>query len=311
MKIVFLDRATIATSVKLRKPKFQNDWADFDQSTSDQARDRLKDADIAVVNKVKLTGNILRDLPKLKMIAVTATGTDNIDLVACRELGIEVRNVAGYAKDTVAEHTFALILALRRALPGYMADVANGAWQTSGQFCIHTHPIKELKGSRIAIVGSGVIGQAVAAIARAFGMQVAFTGRKGANTVADGHMPMEDALGWCDILTLHCPLVQANKGMLGLPEFKKMYRAPIIINTARGGLIVDDDLAAALRDGLISGAGIDAASVEPPPADHPFMGLLNMPNFILTPHVAWAGENAMQTVADSVIDAIEDFVKAA
>jgi glycerate dehydrogenase len=310
MKIVFLDRATLADSVTLRKLEFPHDWTDFASSTPEQAKERLKDANIVVVNKVKLTRDTLNALPKLKMIAVTATGTDNVDLEACRALGIEVRNVAGYAKDTVAEHTFALILALRRAIPGYMVDVARGEWQASGQFCIHTHPIKELRGSRMAIVGGGVIGQAVANLARAFGMDVAFTGRKGATEVADGRMPFDEALGWCDILTLHCPLEQSNAGLLGLAEFQKMARVPIVINTARGGLIVEEDLATALHEGLIAGAGVDAASVEPPPADHPFMGLVTMPNFILTPHVAWAGEVAMQTVADSVIASIEDFVRA-
>ncbi|TDL85621.1 D-2-hydroxyacid dehydrogenase [Meridianimarinicoccus aquatilis] len=309
MKIVFLDRATIADSVTLRKPEFSHDWKDFAKSTPEQAKERLMDADIAVVNKVKLTRDTLRALPKLKMIAVTATGTDNVDLEACREFGIEVRNVAGYAKDTVAEHTFALILTLRRAIPGYIADVARGDWQASGQFCIHTHPIKELRGSRMALVGGGAIGQAVAGIARAFGMEVAFTGRKGTTEVADGRMPFDEALGWCDILSLHCPLEQSNAALLGLAEFQKMARAPIVINTARGGLIVEEDLATALREGLIAGAGVDAASVEPPAADHPFMSLLDMPNFILTPHVAWAGEAAMQTVADSVIASIGDFIR--
>ncbi|WP_417248964.1 D-2-hydroxyacid dehydrogenase [Celeribacter sp.] len=310
MKIVFLDRATLAESVALRRPAFDHTWTDYAQTAPDQVLERLGEADIAVVNKVKLPRDILCALPKLKMIAVTATGTDNVDLDTCRERGIEVRNVAGYAKDTVAEHTFALILALRRAIPGYMADVAKGAWQASGQFCIHTHPIKELRGSRIAIVGSGAIGQAVANIARAFGMKVAFTGRKGATQVPEGRMPFEEALGWCDVLTLHCPLEHSNVGLLGRAEFEKMDRAPIVINTARGGLIVEDDLAAALREGLISGAGVDAASAEPPAADHPFMTLLDRPDFILTPHVAWAGEAAMQTVADSVIASIEAFVEA-
>ncbi|WP_417255247.1 D-2-hydroxyacid dehydrogenase [Celeribacter sp.] len=308
MKIIFLDRATFAESVSLRRPVIAHDWIDYGYTAPDQVVDRLLGADIAVVNKVKLSREVLLALPDLKMIAVTATGTDNVDLETCRARGVVVRNVAGYAQDTVAEHTFALILALRRALPGYMADVANGAWQASGQFCIHTHSIRELRGSRLAIVGGGAIGQAVARIAHAFGMEVAFTGRKGASQVAENRIPFDEALGWCDILTLHCPLEQSTVGLLGRAEFEKMQCTSLVINTARGGLIVEEDLVAALRQGVISGAGVDAASVEPPPADHPFMSLLDMPNFILTPHVAWAGEEAMQTVADSVVDAIETYV---
>lgn len=310
MNIVFLDRATIAESVTLRRPAFDHEWTEYARTSPDQVQDRLADAEIAIVNKVKLTREILLGLPRLKMIAVTATGTDNVDLEVCRASGISVKNVAGYAQDTVAEHTFALILALRRALPGYMADVAKGAWQASGQFCFHSHPIQELRGSKIAVVGGGAIGQAVANIARAFGMEVAFTGRKGASQLVEGRMPFEEALGWCDVLTLHCPLEQSNVGLLGRAEFEKMKRAPLVINTARGGLIVEDDLRTALLEGKISGAGLDATSVEPPSAGHPFMSLLEMPNFILTPHVAWAGEKAMQTVVESVIDSIEAFEKA-
>lgn len=307
MKIVFLDRATIADDVTLRRPDISHDWEEYDSSTTEEAHGRLAGATVAIVNKVRLPGTLLRDLPELKLIAVAATGTDNIDLEACRELGIDVRNVTDYAATTVTEHTFALLLALRRALPGYIEDVAAGRWQASGQFCFHTHTIGELRGRRMAIAGSGAIGRAVGDIARAFGMEVAFAGRKGATDPGLDRMPFEEILGWCDVFSLHCPLTEATRDMLGRAEFERMERRPLILNTARGGLISEPDLADALREGRISGAGLDAASSEPPPADHPYMSLLGRDDFILTPHVGWAGRDAMQTLADQLIRNIESF----
>ena len=308
MKIVFLDRATIAGDVDLRRPSFPHEWVDHDRSTAGEARERLAGATVAVVNKVKLPRETLAALPDLRMIAVAATGMDNVDLAACRELGIHVANVSDYAAVTVPEHTFALILALARSLPAYMRDVEAGRWQESGQFCFHTHHIGELRGRRLAIVGGGAIGQSVAAIGRGFGMEVAFAGRKGAAEPAEGRMAFDEILGWCDVITLHCPLTEGTEGLLGRDEFARMTRRPLVINTARGGLIVDEALAAALREGLIGGAGIDATVPEPPPADHPFMALVGRPDFILTPHVAWAGRDAMAALAEQVIANIEAFV---
>lgn len=309
MKIVFLDRATIAPDVTLRRPDLPHEWVDYERSTTEEARVRLEGATVAVTNKVRLPGEVLRALPDLKLIAVAATGTDNVDLAACRELGIEVANVSGYAAVSVPEHTFALILALARSLPAYMRDVEEGAWQASGQFCFHTHPIGELRGRRLALVGGGAIGGAVARIAEGFGMEVAFAGRKGAAETPAGRMPFEEILAWCDVLSLHCPLDGSTAGLLGRAEFARMTRRPIVVNTARGGLIVEEDLVAALREGQIRGAGLDAVTAEPPGADHPFMALLGRPDFILTPHVAWAGRDAMETLAEAVVANIERFAE--
>jgi glycerate dehydrogenase len=208
---------------------------------------------------------------------------------------------------TVPEHTFALILALRRSLPAYRASVAAGDWQKSGQFTLLNHPIRDLHGSTLGIIGEGAIGQAVADLGRAFGIRVLFSAHKGSTGMGPLYTPFEEVLERADILTLHCPLTPGTKNLLGDAEFRRMSRHPLVINTARGGLIDEAALVRALEAGLISGAAVDAVSAEPPPLDHPFMRLVDRPDFILTPHVGWASLEARQEVADQVTACIEAF----
>ncbi len=309
--IVFLDRGTIGPDVEVTRPAFEHEWVDYDRTAPEQVAERLVDADIAITNKVPIGADELAMAPNLKMIAIAATGYDIVDVDACRARGVVVSNIRGYAVNTVPEHAFSLILALRRSIVGYRQDVANGEWQRSGRFCFFNHPISDLRGSRLGIVGEGVLGQAVAAIGKnGFGMDVVFLDhehvtdevRKTSTFVAK-----DELIQTSDAITLHCPLLPSTRDMFGIEEFRQMKSTAIIVNTARGGLIQDAALAEALNEGLIGGGAVDVLSAEPPADDHPFFKLLEKPNFILTPHVAWASAEAMQTLWEQMIDHIENF----
>lgn len=308
MKIVFLDRSTIPANTHLRSPNFKHEWVQHERTNSHEVAARIADADIVVVNKVRLGADALALAPRLKMIAIAATGTDNVDLAACYQRGILVCNVRNYAVNTVPEHTFALIFALRRSILGYRDAVRSGRWQQAEQFCFFDHPIHDIAGSTLGVIGDGALGQAVANIGRALGMKVLFSGHKGRDGQGRLYTPFQDLLRLSDVLTLHCPLNKNTRHMIGSAEFAQMDRKPLLINTARGGLVDETAVGPALSSGQIAGAAFDVTSVEPPSSNHPFMTLLDRPNFILTPHVAWASAEAIQALADQVIDLIEAYV---
>ena len=309
-RIVFLDRDTIAPQVVVRPPDFDHTWVEYPRTTPDQLSERLADGvSIVITNKVPLRASMLAQAPGIKLIAVAATGTDVVDVGYCREHGIAVCNIRGYALNTVPEHTFALIFALRRNLLAYALAVRRGRWQQSGQFCFFDFPIKDLGGSNLGIIGEGVLGQRVAEIGRSLGMRVMFAAHKGKSGLGPLYTPWEEVLATSDIITLHSPLTPDTRDMIALPEFRAMQRRPLLINTARGGLVNEADLVTALRQGLISGAGFDVLTSEPPSDNNPLLSLLDAPNFLLTPHVAWASDEAMQTLADQLIDNIENFVR--
>ncbi|MEO1291984.1 MAG: D-2-hydroxyacid dehydrogenase [Pseudomonadota bacterium] len=306
-RIVFLDRSTIGPSVELTKPGFDHDWIDYDRTRPDQIVERLSGADIAVCNKVPIQRETVEQLPDLKMIAIPATGYDAFDITACTERGIVVSNVRGYATSTVPEHTFALILALRRSLVGYRQDVINGKWQEADQFCFFTHPISDLAGSTLGIVGEGVLGQGVARLGQAFGMRTLFAAHKGASGLGPLYTPFEEVMAQSDVITLHCPLMPATRNLISSAEFALMRRKPLLINCARGGLVDEAALVAALDAGQIAGAGFDCLTSEPPKPDNPLLSVLDRPNVIVTPHTAWASDEAMQALWDQVVSHIENF----
>jgi len=307
-RIVILDRDTIAPHINLRRPDFDHEWVSHDRTPADQVAERLAGASIAITNKAPIRKETIDQLPDLKMIAIAATGSDVVDLAACRERGIVVSNIRGYAINTVPEHTFGLILSLRRAIMAYHNDVMAGEWKKADQFCFFNHKINDLAGARLGIFGEGVIGQSVAQIARGFGMEPVFAAHKGVDGLGPLYTPFDEVIETADVLTLHCPLTPGTRNMIGIDEFKRMKDSAIIINTARGGLIEENDLATAISEGMIAGAGIDVVSAEPLTDDHPFQELMKRPNFILTPHVAWASTEAMQTLADQLVDNIENFM---
>jgi glycerate dehydrogenase len=305
-RIVHLERNALRASV--RRPTFAHEWIEYDGTAPEQLAERLHDATIAIVNKLPLAGELLGRLPRLRLIAVAATGTNNIDLTWCRDHGLPVTNIRGYAVHAVAEHVMMLVLALRRQLLAYRQSLQAGRWQSSEHFCFFDHPIRDLHGATLGLVGRGSLGNAVAGLAEAFGMHVVWSERKGAATVRPGYLPFADVLANADVLSLHCPLTQDTRHLIGAAELAAMKRGALLINTARGGLVDEAALAEALRNGTLAGAGFDVLGNEPPRQGNPLLDL-NLPNFILTPHVAWASDAAMQTLADQLIDNIEAFAR--
>jgi len=304
--IVFLDRASIRAVV--RRPGFPHAWTEYPATEPEETFERLRDAAIAIVNKVRLPGELLARLPALRLIALAATGTDNVDLPWCRAHGVAVCNIRGYAANTVPEHVFMMLLALRRQLPAYRADVKAGKWQRSSTFCCLDHPIHDLRDTTLAILGRGSLGSGVARLAEAFGMRVIWGERKGATVVRPGYVDFMEMLATADAVSLHCPLNEQTRGMIGEAELRTMKRDAVLINTARGGLVDEAVLARALQQGWIAGAGIDVLSSEPPKDGNPLLAV-DLPNLIVTPHVAWSSGKAMQTMADQLIDNIEAFVR--
>jgi glycerate dehydrogenase len=301
-RIVFLDRASL--KAKVRKPACADEYVEYEKTAAEQIVPRLTGADVAIVNKVPLRAQTLEQLPQLKMIAVAATGYDVIDVAYCKAHGIAAANIRNYAIHTVPEHAFMMILALRRNLLAYRQDVENGVWNKSDQFCFFTHDIGDLHGATLGIIGEGAIGQATAAIGRAFGMRVLFADHPPPKMEGVTFTPHDEVLAESDVISLHCPLMPATRNLIDLAAFRKMKRTAILINTARGGLVDEAALIQALDAGLIAAAGFDVLTVEPPKNGHPLLDV-RRPNFILTPHIAWASDGAMQFLADQLVDNIE------
>ncbi len=304
-RIGFLARQSLKAEV--RRPAFPHQWEEHEQTLAPVVEDRLAGATVAITNKVPIRRATLEKLPNLKLIAMAATGYDVIDIDACRERGVAVANIRNYAVHTVPEHTFAMIFALRRNLIAYRDDVLRGRWQSQDQFCFLDHPIQDLHGSTIGIFGEGALGQATAAIARALGMRVLFADHLPPKASGVEFTDPDTVFAESDVISLHCPLTAASRNFIGIEQFRKMKRSAILINTARGGLVDELALKTALETGLIAGAGFDVLTKEPPKEGNPLLEL-RLPNFILTPHVAWASEGAMKFLSDQLIDNIEAFI---
>jgi len=302
LRVVFLDRASIIANV--RRPRAANDYLEYPRSREEEVVERLKGATVAITNKVPLRAAALRELPQLRMIAVAATGYDVIDIGYCRGHGVAVANIRDYAVHTVPEHAFALILALRRNLLAYRADVERGLWNRSEEFCLLDHPILDLHGAQLGIIGEGALGRAVAAIGTAFGMRAVFLDHPQRVGEDLEYHPLARLLAESDVLTLHCPLLPATRNIIGEAQLRAMKRTAILINTARGGLIDESALVRALQERWIAGAGVDVLTIEPPRAGNPLLDL-RLPNLIVTPHIAWASQGAMQFLADQLVDNID------
>ncbi len=307
VRIVFLDRATLPDFIELKAFDFAHEVITYSQTKPEEVAGRIAQAQIVITNKVPVSAADLAQADGLKLVAVAATGTNIVDIEACRQKGVVVTNIRNYAVNTVPEHTLALIFALRRSLLAYHMSVARGRWAQSGQFCYFDYPVSDLADSTLGIFGSGALGSAVADRAQALGMKVLFAGRKGETAVKENHTPFEEVIARADILSLHLPLTDGTRHMIGAPELAQMKSTAILINTARGGLVDEAALAEALENRQIGGAGFDVVTQEPMPDTHPFMRLMNRPDFILTPHVAWASRQAIQTLADQLVDNINAF----
>jgi glycerate dehydrogenase len=303
--IVFLDRAILP--FELRKPAFAHTWVEYPTTCDEETVARLADATIAISSKIPLGRATLQQLPKLRFIAVAGTGVDVFDLGYCRANGIPVSNVAGYAQHTVPEHAFMLILALARDLPAYQRDVRAGLWQKAQPFCHLGAPLTDLHGKTIGIIGEGAIGQGTARIAHGFSMRVLFADHPEPRAPGLEYVPLDALLERSDVVTLHCPLTPATRGLIGEAQLQRMKPGALLINTARGGLVDEAALLAALRAGRIGGAALDVLSLEPPRNGNALLDA-DLPNLIITPHVAWASREAMRAFAEQLVANLEAFV---
>lgn len=309
MRGVFLDVATVdrgdldLSPLTLALPH----WEFHDHSDESNVAERLKTAEVVVSNKVYLGVDDLRNASGLKLVCVAATGTNNVDLDAMQARGIVVSNVLGYATPAVAQHVFMLIFALYGNFESYRRLVSNGHWQISKTFSPINYPITELEGKTLGIVGYGTLGQRVAQLGAAFGMDVLISAYPGqpANVTS---LPLEELLPRVDVLSLHCPLTAETRHLIGARELSLMRPTALLINTARGGIIDEDALALALRDHRLGGAGIDVLSVEPPVKFNPLLDS-DLPNLIVTPHIAWASREARQRLINEVALNIEAYLR--
>ena len=280
-------------------------WQWFDFTRADEVAERIRMADVVVTNKCVLDRQCLAQAGNLKLIAIAATGTNVVDLEAAAELGIAVCNVRDYATGSVAQHVITLMLNLVTAQPFYADRVRRGEWSIGRQFSMHDQPIRELHDLQLGIVGYGVLGKAVARLARKLDMNVLVAEHRGCEPRPD-RLRFKDMLRAADVISIHCPLNEETNGLFDQRTFRAMKSTAVLINTARGGIVVEEDLADALRTGEIAGAGVDTLSTEPPPADHPLLAA-DIPNIIVTPHNAWASKAARQACLDQLATVINTF----
>lgn len=305
--IVFLDTATIPPHIRIPRPGTEHYWQEYASTSAEELDDRLSGADVVISNKVVLNAETLSRHPNLKLIAVAATGTNNVDLEYCRDHDIAVANIQGYATRSVPEHVVAMMFALKRNLLGYHQDVAQGEWQKQQQFCFFTHPITDIAGSTLGVVGSGSLGQATASLARALGMAVLFAERKGAVQCREGYLPFEQVLSEADVVTLHCPLTDETTNLIGSDELEMMKSSAVLINTGRGGLVDETALVNALKEKAISGAGVDVFTQEPADNSNPLLANQHLSNLLLTPHVAWGSDSSINILLTQLMENIDAF----
>ncbi|WP_163831757.1 D-2-hydroxyacid dehydrogenase [Spartinivicinus ruber] len=302
MKGIILDVASLAPDDLNLQPITQQllEWWCYEQSTGQQLNDRLAGAEIVLTNKVAITEQTLKDNPQIKYIGVLATGTNNIDLAAAKAHQVIVSNVRGYGTQSVAQHTLALILNLATRQPDYLIAVKQGLWQQSEHFCLLDKPILELAGKTCLIVGLGELGQAVAALVKAFGMRVVaatFEGHQSQPVKGIERLPFEMALPLADVISLHCPLTEQTEYLFNRHTLRLVKPGALLVNTARGGLIEEQALIDALKVGLLGGAALDVVSEEPPPLEH-LLFKPDIPNLYITPHNAWGTQTARQALVN-------------
>lgn len=301
MKAVFLDATTLGNDLDLAPlEQATGGMVKHDTTAQEQVSERIRGFDTVLVNKIVLTREHFENCPELKTIAVVATGLNNIDQEAARDHGIQVLNVTNYGRSTVAQHTMALMLALATRLLDYDRDVRAGRWAQSDMFCLMNHPIMELEGRTLGIVGYGDLGQGVAERAKAFGMNILLGARPGQSAgEVDGYprLPLDELLSQVDVLSLHCLLTDETRNLIGARELRMMKPDALLINTSRGGLVDEEALAEALRAGVIAGAGFDVLTEEPPRNGNPLLAG-DIPNLIVTPHSAWASQEARQRIVE-------------
>jgi glycerate dehydrogenase len=302
MKVVFLDAATLPQPLHFESSDLE--YIAYPSTPLGEVAERIAKAAVVITNKVRLSAEHLHVATELRLIAVAAAGTDNIDLEAAQRLGIRVENVPDYGPDSVAEHVIATLFALRRNLLTYSRAAVDGRWSASPHFCWTGPRIRDLGGSVFGIVGRGRIGEAVARVARGLGMEVIFAQTPDIPCRHD-ELPLTELLPKVDALTLHVPLTPDTRGMISHAELGAMKSDAILINTGRGALVDPVALIDALRRGAIAGAAIDVLETEPPPADHPLLAT-DIPNLLVTPHVAWASDRAQARLASRLQQLVKE-----
>ena len=305
LHIVVLDRDTL-----VNRPfdfDFPHTLSSYGTTEAHETLERIRGADIVITNKVVISAQAFAENPQLKLVAVTATGVNNVDVEAAKQNGTAVCNIRAYGNESVAEHAFMMMITLMRNLPAYQRDVAAGLWENSPFFCHLGAPMRDLNGKTLAIFGRGNIGKTLATYAQAFKMTVVFAEHKNAQSVRDGYVSFDEAIRSADVVSLNCPLTPQTANMIGEAELQQMKPGAILINCGRGGLVDEAALVAALKYGQIGGAGFDVLTQEPPRDGNPLLKA-RLPNLIVTPHIAWASQEAANRLFDILLDNINRFV---
>ena len=305
LHIVVLDRDTL-----VNRPfdfDFPHTLSSYGTTEAHETLERIRGADIVITNKVVISAQAFAENPQLKLVAVTATGVNNVDVEAAKQNGTAVCNIRAYGNESVAEHAFMMMITLMRNLPAYQRDVAAGLWENSPFFCHLGAPMRDLNGKTLAIFGRGNIGKTLATYAQAFKMNVVFAEHKNAQSVRDGYISFEEAIRSADVVSLNCPLTPQTANMIGEAELQQMKPGAILINCGRGGLVDEAALVAALKYGQIGGAGFDVLTQEPPRDGNPLLKT-RLPNLIVTPHIAWASQEAANRLFEILLDNINRFV---
>lgn len=305
LQIVVLDRDTLVN--RPFKFDFPHTLSSYGTTEAHETLARIRGADIVITNKVVISAQAFAENPQLKLVAVTATGVNNVDVEAAKQNGTAVCNIRAYGNESVAEHAFMMMITLMRNLPAYQRDVAAGLWENSPFFCHLGAPMRDLNGKTLAIFGRGNIGKTLAAYAQAFKMNVVFAEHKHAQSVRDGYVSFDEAIRSADVVSLNCPLTPQTANMIGEAELQQMKPGAILINCGRGGLVDEAALVAALKYGQIGGAGFDVLTQEPPRDGNPLLKA-RLPNLIVTPHIAWASQEAANRLFDILLDNINRFV---
>jgi glycerate dehydrogenase len=308
MNAIFLDYATVSFNADLDPASLHRALPKLELRDHTRQQDvaaAIAGAEVVLVNKLRLTREIIEGAADLKLIALAATGTNNVDLDAARERGVAVCNLRDYCTASVVQHVFGVLLSLTHKLREYDALVRSGAWQRGEQFCLLDYPIRELTGRKLGIVGYGTLGRGVARATQAFGLEVLVANRPGGERVP-GRLDLDELLPQVDVLSLHCPLSPATTGLIGARQLGLMKPDAVLINTARGALIDSQALADALHAGRLGGAAIDVLPQEPPVDGNPLLAG-DIPNLIVTPHIAWAAREARQRCIDELAAIVEDF----
>ncbi|TXD96141.1 D-2-hydroxyacid dehydrogenase [Psychrobacter frigidicola] len=310
MQAVFLDKGTFSEGIDLPAPTGIDDYITYEDTAQDNALiiERCQNAEIIIANKVKINAEIIAQLPKLKLIQLTATGMDNVDQVACAEHDITLYNVAGYAVKSVPEHTFMLMLNAMRAGIYYHQKVVDGSWQDNGNFCLLDIPLIDLEDKTLGIVGVGTIGKRVTEIARAFGMQVLWAEHQGRTPRSDDYTAFDEVLACADVISLHCPLNEHTQHLIDKDTIAKMAKKPILVNVARGGIVDSQALTDAIHSGRVSGYGSDVFEQEPIITDDPLLTLKDHPRVIFSPHNAWGSRSAQETLWQILSKQVADFI---